>query len=71
MGAKRRLNSTSKSEQTDTQTDGRTNRLIESIGPEGQCFEKKHTFQETIKIIQYVCASADIIINTHNVVDNC
>ena len=25
--------------QTDVQTDGRTNRLIESIGPEGRCFE--------------------------------
>ena len=39
VGAKRPLNGTSKSEQTDTQTDGRTNRLIESISPEGRCFE--------------------------------
>ena len=40
VGAKRRLNGTSKSEQTDTRTDTRTFRLIESIGPEGRCFEK-------------------------------
>ena len=40
MGAKRRLNGTSKvNTQTDTQTHRRTNQLIESIGPEGQCFE--------------------------------
>ena len=39
-GAKRLLNGISKSEQTDTQTHGRTFRLIESIGPEGRCFEK-------------------------------
>ena len=30
-----------KSEHTDTWTDRQTNRLIESIGPEGRCFEKK------------------------------
>ena len=50
MGAKRRLNCTSKSEQTHTQTDIQTQtqtktdiwtfRLIESIGPEGRFFEK-------------------------------
>ena len=40
VGAKRRLNGTSKvNRQTDGQTDGRTLRLIESIGPEGRCFE--------------------------------
>ena len=41
MGAKRRLNGTSKvNRRTDRQTDGLTFRLIESIGPEGRCFEK-------------------------------
>ena len=40
VGAKRPLNGTSKvNRQTDTQTDIWTNRLIESIGPEGRCFE--------------------------------
>ena len=38
MGAKRRLNGTSK---VNRQTHGRTFRLIESIGPEDRCFEKK------------------------------
>ena len=46
VGAKRPLNGTSKvNTQTDRQTDGqthrRTNRLIESIGPEGRCFKNK------------------------------
>ena len=41
VGAKRPLNGTSKSEQTDRHTNTRTNRLIESIGPNGRCFEKK------------------------------
>ena len=49
-GAKRRLNGTSKKNRrtdgqrdrrTHTRTDGRTFRLIESIGPEGRCFENK------------------------------
>ena len=40
VGAKKRLNGTSKvNTQTDGQTDRRTFRLIESIGPEGRCFE--------------------------------
>ena len=44
VGAKRPLNGTSKvnrqtDKQTDTQTDIWTFRLIESIGPEGRCFE--------------------------------
>ena len=39
VGSKRPLNRYLKSEQTNGQTDRRTNRLIESIGPEGQCFE--------------------------------
>ena len=44
MGAKRPLNGTSKvNRQTDRQTDGQTFRLIESIGPEGRCFEKEGT----------------------------
>ena len=42
VGAKRPLNSTSKvNRQTDTPTDRRTFRLIESIGPEDRCFEKR------------------------------
>ena len=41
-GAKRPLNGTSKvNRRTDRHTDGRTFRLIESIGPEGRCFENK------------------------------
>ena len=45
LGAKRPLNGTSKvnthtDRQTDKRTDRRTFRLTESIGPEGQCFEK-------------------------------
>ena len=40
VGAKRRLNGTSKmNTQTHGQTHRRSFRLIESIGPEGQCFE--------------------------------
>ena len=38
-GDKKRLNGTSKvNTRTQEQTDRRTNRLIESSGPEGQCF---------------------------------
>ena len=51
MGAKRPLNGTSKvNRQTDTQTDIWTNRLIESIGPEGRCFEKR--FSKEVKLAQ-------------------
>ena len=44
VGAKKRLNGTSKvnsqtAKQTNRQTHGRTFLLIESIGPEGRCFE--------------------------------
>ena len=39
-GGKKTFKRYLKSEQTHRQTDRRTNRLIESIGPEGQCFEK-------------------------------
>ena len=39
VGAKRPLNGTSKSEQTHRQTHKWTFRLVESIGPEGRCFE--------------------------------
>ena len=44
VGEKRPLNDTSKvnaqtHRRTDKHTDGRTFRLIESIGPEGRCFE--------------------------------
>ena len=44
VGAKRRLNGTSKVNthtQTHTQTHIWTFRLIESIGPEGRCFENQ------------------------------
>ena len=46
VGAKRRLNGTSKvnthtDKQTDGQTDRRIFRLIERIGPEGRCFENR------------------------------
>ena len=40
-GGKKTVKRYLKSEQTDTQTDGRTFRLIESIGPEGRCFENR------------------------------
>ena len=41
VGAKRPLNGTSKvNRQTHTRTHTRTFQLIESIGPEGRCFEK-------------------------------
>ena len=50
VGAKRRLNGTSKvNTRTNGQTDRRTFRLIESIGPEGQCFEKIKTTNYSIK----------------------
>ena len=41
VGEKRRLNRTSKSEHTTTQTHRRRFWLIESIGPEGRCFENE------------------------------
>ena len=45
--AKRPLNGTSKvNRQTDGRTDRRTFRLIESIGQEGQCFEKQCTTEQ-------------------------
>ena len=46
--AKRHLNATSKSEQTDKHTHGRTNQLIESIGPEGRGFENVYTKETSI-----------------------
>ena len=55
VGAKRRLNGTSKvnrqtNTRTDRQTHRQTNRLINSIGPEGPCFENNHTpTQKTTK----------------------
>ena len=39
VGDKKTVKRYLKSEQTDTRTDERTNRLIESISPEGRCFE--------------------------------
>ena len=49
LGAKRPLNGTSKvnthtDRQMDRRTDGRTFRLIESIGPEGRCFENTQRY---------------------------
>ena len=45
VGAKRRLNCTSKvNRRTHTRTNTRTFRLIESIGPEGRCFENWRDF---------------------------
>ena len=54
-GAKRRLNGTSKVNtqtyrQTDTQTNIRTFRLIESIGPEGRRFENQSMPIEEISL---------------------
>ena len=43
VGAKRPLNGTSRSEHTDRHTDRRTFWLIESIGPEGRCFENHYS----------------------------
>ena len=44
VGAKRRLNGISKvKRRTDRLTDRRTSQLIESISPEGRCFEKVGT----------------------------
>ena len=54
VGAKRLLNGTSKvNRQTHRQTHRRTFRLIESIGPEGRCFEKTqyHNFVIIVNII--------------------
>ena len=59
MGANRPLNGTSKVNrhtdgQTDTRTDGHTDRrtfqLIESIGPEGRCFENTDIQKENFRI---------------------
>ena len=54
VGAKRPLNGTSKvdrqtNRQTDGQTHRRTFRLIESIGPEGRCFENKGKTKHKVK----------------------
>ena len=45
-GGKKTFKQYLKSEQTDRHTDRRTNRLIESIGPEGRCFENYQVFTE-------------------------
>ena len=48
VGAKRRLNGTSKvKRRTDTRTDTQTFRPIESIGPEGRCFENAMEWNST------------------------
>ena len=71
MGAKRPLKGTSKlNRRTDKQTHGRTFQLIESIGPEGRCFENlalkklieenstkektKHILFKELKISEYL-----------------
>ena len=59
VGAKRRLNGTSKvNTWTDRQTDKRPFWLIESIGPEGRCFEnicfiRLYSFLEHFWFIEY------------------
>ena len=50
VGAKIHLNGTSESKQTDKHTHGWTNRLIESIGPEGRCFKKCLAAQDNIHL---------------------
>ena len=63
VGAKRPLNGTSKvNRHTNIQTDRRTFRLIESIGPEGRCFEnclkvwvrEVNFSSSTLSIINYI-----------------
>ena len=39
--------------QSDKQTHGRTFRLIESIGPEGRCFEKDQEYVFFFNVFQY------------------
>ena len=52
MGTKRHLNGTSKvNRQTNTQTDRRTFRPIEGIGPEGRCFENHDTINTITSIL--------------------
>ena len=64
LGAKRPLNGTSKvNRQTDKQTHTRTFRLIESIGPEGRCFENivtcgGWTFSQNFSSLVFVFAQA-------------
>ena len=62
VGAQRRLNGTSKvNTRTDGHTDRRTFQLIESIGPEGQCFEKlgmgipNHACLEARELVHDIC----------------
>ena len=46
---KRYLKSEDTDRRTDTQTDGRTFQLIESMGPEGRCFEN-HTKDKVVNV---------------------
>ena len=56
MGAKRRLNGTSKvNTHTDGHTDRRTFQLIESIGPEGRCLENWKISCSHLKAISSFC----------------
>ena len=60
-GGKKTFKRYLKSEETDRQTDGQTNRrtirLIESIGPEGQCFEnlayRRHWHSWRVRIVTH------------------
>ena len=55
-----------KSEQTFTQTDGRTYQFIESIGPEGQCFENYlKNYDEYIKLLP-VCIMAPTLVGPYS-----
>ena len=55
MGAKRPLNGTSKvNTHTDKQTDIWTFRLIESIGPEGRCFENCYSKTVTAGDLEFL-----------------
>ena len=58
VGAKRPLNSTSRSEHTHRQTHGRTNRLIESIGPEARCFENTFVVGHSMRLNAEVADTA-------------
>ena len=76
MWAKRRLNGTSKvNRRTDGQTDGRTDRrkfqLIESISPEGRCFENYlPTYLRDSSDSSEICDRSDSSDSSDNFVTN-
>ena len=59
-GAKRRLNGTSKGtdRRTNTQTDRRTFRLIENIGPEGRRFENLVVYIKLLDFVDFTVQAA-------------